>query len=177
MHKTPFYDIINGKGVEIFKMDEDIKRGLRILTYGLYLVTAESEGQRNAMVASWVSQVSYEPPRIMVAVKKTRFSHKILKTARGFGLMVVEKGREKELSKFKGADPEEKFEGKEISYGGGGAPLFSDYLCAFDIVTKDKVDAGDHTIFIGDIVGVILGKGEGVPLSTLDYGKVYIGEV
>lgn len=176
MYNTPFYDIIDSKGIEIFEMDDDIKKGFRALTYGLYLVTAESEGKRNAMVASWVSQVSYAPPRIMVAVKKTRFSHKILESARGFGLMVIEKGRERELSRFKGTDPEEKFEGKDIIYGKGGAPLFSDYLCAFDIVTKDKVDAGDHTIFIGDVVGVTPGNDEGVPMSTTDYGKVYIGE-
>ncbi len=157
-------------------MDDDIKRGLGTLTYGLYLVTAESEGQKNAMVASWVSQVSYDPPRIMVAVKKTRFSHEILKSAHGFGLMVIEKGRERELSRFKGTDPEGKFEGKEITYGKGGAPLFLDYLSAFDLVTIEKIDAGDHTIFIGDVVGVNLGKAKGVPMSTLDYGKVYIGE-
>jgi flavin reductase (DIM6/NTAB) family NADH-FMN oxidoreductase RutF len=128
------------------------------------------------MVASWVSQVSYDPPRIMVAVKKTRFSHELLETAKGFGLMVIEKGKERELVGFKGTDPEGKFEGKEITYGKGGAPLFSDYLCAFDLVTKQKIDAGDHTIFIGDVAGVTMGETKGTPMSTLDYGKVYIGE-
>ena len=65
-------------------MDSSITQALKTLTYGLYIVTVSVGGVRNAMPASWVSQVSYDPPRIMVAVKKTRRTHDMLTKAGGF---------------------------------------------------------------------------------------------
>ena len=77
-------------------MDEKLKSGLTSLTYGLYIVTVDNGETKSAMVASWVSQVSFNPPRIMVTIKKERFIHKIISELgeRGtvhFGLMVVQK--------------------------------------------------------------------------------------
>ncbi len=95
----------------------DPQKALRTLTYGLYIVTVSVGAQRNAMPASWVSQVSYDPPRIMVAVKKTRRTHRMLTEAGAFGLMVVQKGRESEFAAFKGDDPEKKFNGKSRRRG------------------------------------------------------------
>lgn len=156
-------------------MDDRTKRALTNLTYGLYIVTVKAKGVRNAMVVSWVSQVSFEPARIMVGIKKTRMTHALLESADGFGLMVVGKGKEGELSHFKGKDPEEKFEGREIVYGMGGAPLFTDSLIAFDLTIVERVDAGDHTVFIGEVLDVPI-INEGIPAGTRDYKKVYIGE-
>jgi flavin reductase (DIM6/NTAB) family NADH-FMN oxidoreductase RutF len=161
-------------------MDEKIKRGLRSLTYGLYVVTVDDGAKRNAMVASWVSQVSFDPPRIMAAIKKVRPAHNILTEAFasgeiGFGLMVVQRGKEGDLPRIKAEGPDETFGKENVTRGKSGAPLFADYLCAFDLKLIDTYDAGDHTLFIGEVVDVAL-TGEGTPSSTLDYKKVYIGE-
>ena len=37
------------------------------MTYGLYVLTTCHEGLHNGMIASWVSQVSHNPPLLMVA--------------------------------------------------------------------------------------------------------------
>ncbi len=39
----------------------------------------------------------------------------------------------------------------------------------------DTVDAGDHTLFIGEVLSAGL-SAPGVPATTLDYGKTYIGD-
>jgi flavin reductase (DIM6/NTAB) family NADH-FMN oxidoreductase RutF len=157
-------------------MKQDIKAGLKTLTYGLYIVTVNFNDQRNTMVASWVSQVSYEPPRIMVAVKKTRLTHTLLLKAASFGLMVVQRGKERELPRFKGDDPGKKFDGQNILMGKSGTPLLLGYLAAFDLTMIDTVDAGDHTIFIGEVTEVHVDFDDTLPATTLDYGKVYIGK-
>lgn len=162
-------------------MEEKLKKALSFLTYGLYVVTADDGGRKNAMVASWVSQVSFDPPRIMVAIKKVRLTHKILKEAseRGevsFGLMVVQRGKEDDLSRIKVEGPDDTFSKSSVTRGKSGAPLFNDYLCAFDLKLVGTFDAGDHTLFIGEVVEVVI-TGEGTPSSTLDYKKVYIGDV
>jgi flavin reductase (DIM6/NTAB) family NADH-FMN oxidoreductase RutF len=153
----------------------DLREALKSLSYGLYVLTVADKGTRNAMVASWVSQVSLSPPRIMVAVKKSRRTHPMLESAAGFGLMVVQKGKEKELGAYKGDDPEGKFAERDITTGKSGAPLLSGYLAAFDLTIVDRIDAGDHTLFIGEVLWADVTPG-GVPATTLDYGKTYIGD-
>jgi flavin reductase (DIM6/NTAB) family NADH-FMN oxidoreductase RutF len=153
----------------------DYREALRSLSYGLYIVTVADEGKKNAMVASWVTQVSFDPPRIMAAVKKTRLTHAMLESADGFGLMVVQKGKEKELSLYKGDDPERKFAGKDTTVGKSGAPLLAGYLTAFDLKIVARIDAGDHTLFVGEVLSAELTSG-GVPATSRDYPKTYIGD-
>ncbi len=156
-------------------MDPTLEKALGTLTYGLYIVTVSAGTERNAMPASWVSQVSYDPPRIMVAVKKTRRTHRMLANAGAFGLMVVQKGRESEFASYKGEDSEGKFKDKIVAVAEGGAPLLPDYMTVFDLKLVDTVDAGDHTLFIGEVLSAGL-SAPGVPATTLDYGKTYIGD-
>ena len=50
-------------------MDEATKKSvLRLFTYGLFAVTASHEGEVSAMTANWLSQASFEPPMLMLAV-------------------------------------------------------------------------------------------------------------
>jgi flavin reductase (DIM6/NTAB) family NADH-FMN oxidoreductase RutF len=156
-------------------MSSDITDALRTLTYGLYIVTVHDGVNRNAMPASWVSQVSFNPPRIMVAVKKTRLTHRMLTGAKEFGLMVVQKGLERDFAAYKGNDPEAKFAGKTIVSGKNGTPLLPEYLTTFDLALVLTVDAGDHTLFIGEVQMAEV-TSTGTPATTLDYGKTYIGD-
>ncbi len=156
-------------------MDTSIVDALKTLTYGLYIVTVSTGDSKNAMPASWVSQVSYDPPRIMVAVKKTRRTHDMLIEAGAFGLMVVEKGKEKEFAAYKGQDPEKKFTGRAVQTNADGVVLLTEYLTAFTLRLSDTIDAGDHTLFIGEVVSA-RSVSPGVPATTLDYGKTYIGD-
>jgi flavin reductase (DIM6/NTAB) family NADH-FMN oxidoreductase RutF len=156
-------------------IDSTITQALKTLTYGLYIVTVTAGDVRNAMPASWVSQVSYDPPRIMVAVKKTRRTHAMLTKAGVFALMVVQRGKERDFAAYKGEDPEKKFLGRTVAAGAGGAPLLTEYLAAFELRLCDTIDAGDHTLFIGDIISART-QSPGVPATTLDYGTTYIGD-
>jgi flavin reductase (DIM6/NTAB) family NADH-FMN oxidoreductase RutF len=156
-------------------MDTSLTQALKTLTYGLYILTVSVGDKRNAMPASWVSQVSYDPPRIMVAVKKTRRTHDMLMKAAAFGLMVVQKGKEAEFAAYKGEDPEKKFEGRIVADGTLGTVLLTEYLSAFDLSLFDTIDAGDHTLFIGEVISARISS-PGVPATTLDYGKTYIGD-
>jgi flavin reductase (DIM6/NTAB) family NADH-FMN oxidoreductase RutF len=157
-------------------MNENIQGVLSSFTYGLYVLTVAAGDVRNAMVASWVSQASYDPPRVLVGIKKTRLTHDLLDRAERsrFGLMVVQKGKEGELPSLKGNDPEKKFAGRDVETSASGVPLFTEFLWAMELLLVDRFDAGDHTIFLGEITDARK-TGEGAPASTADYGKVYIG--
>ena len=75
---TDLGQLINKKKniATIKNLDANLDRALGRLSGGLYVVTA-SEGsdetlRQSAMVASWVSQASFSPPGITVAVAKDR---------------------------------------------------------------------------------------------------------
>ena len=51
-------------------MDEKIrKQTLRMIPYGLYVLTSRTESGVNAATVSWLSQASFEPPRIVVGLR------------------------------------------------------------------------------------------------------------
>ena len=54
-------------------MSPEVAKALARLSSGLYVVTAGTEGTaKGAMVASWVSQASFEPLGLSIAVAKDR---------------------------------------------------------------------------------------------------------
>jgi flavin reductase (DIM6/NTAB) family NADH-FMN oxidoreductase RutF len=54
---------------------------LRQIPYGLYVVGTRGEGggEMNVMAASWVTQCSFDPPLIMVAVRRPSRSYDLIK--------------------------------------------------------------------------------------------------
>jgi len=156
-------------------MNENIRDALSSFTYGLYVITVATDTARNAMVASWVTQASYDPPRVLVGIKKSRLTHELLEHVNTFGLMIVQQGKEKELPSLKGDDPEKKFVGRDVETRESGIPLFPEFLWSMELTLVDRFDAGDHTFFLGEITDARK-TADGAPASTADYGKVYIGK-
>ena len=74
-------------------LDGDLDRALGRLSGGLYVVTArQSEGdtaRSSAMVASWVSQASFDPPGITVAVAKDRAIEALMQVGDRFVLNIL----------------------------------------------------------------------------------------
>lgn len=54
--------------------DALIKQGLHMLPYGFYSITSRADDEVNAMVANWVTQVSYEPRQMAIVIQKTSFT-------------------------------------------------------------------------------------------------------
>lgn len=144
--------------------------------YGIYLITiADAEGY-NGMIASWVTQCSHEPPRVALAIRKNRLSHgQILKTKK-FCLNVLPRENAKTIGNFKIPDWQNKFRGARYTLSPSGLPVLDDCIGYLDCRLGQTVDAGDHTLFIGQIVaGGMKNPGKTETLSTLDYGGVYRG--
>ena len=153
----------------------NLDRALKKLTTGIYIVTSKQESRINGMVASWISQVSFSPPLIMLAVKKERYSHGMIKAGKVFAVNVLSTQQKKEVTLFKGSHkPEEKFFNIPYEINKTGAPILKDALAYLDCVLTDQFTPGDHTIFIGEVIaGDVLKDGD--PLSSHDLEHVYGG--
>ena len=76
------------------ELEKDLDKALGRLSGGLYVVTAiKGEGaskRSSAMVASWISQASFEPPGITVAVAKDRAIESLMQVGDRFIINVLE---------------------------------------------------------------------------------------
>lgn len=145
------------------------------MTYGIYALTTAVEDNINGMIASWVSQVSYDPPLIMVAVHPNRYSHQIITQGKCFALHVLPKDPKDFLKRFKGPDPMAKFSDIEWKKGKTGSPILRDCIAWLECEVVSSYDPGNHTLFIGKVVAA-QSVAEALAMSTADYDGAYIGK-
>ena len=145
------------------------------MTYGIYVLTVKCDDIFNGMIASWVTQVSYEPPLILVAVHPNRYSHNLIEKSDAFALHVLDKSQKDMLKRFKGPDPEKKFIDLSWETKKTGAPILKDCMAWFELQVKERHDPGNHTLFIGEVINSGVNS-PGTPLCTLEYDGMYIGK-
>jgi flavorubredoxin/flavin reductase (DIM6/NTAB) family NADH-FMN oxidoreductase RutF len=112
---------------------------------------AAAASATGAMLASWVSQASFDPPGITVAVKKDRAMEPLLMPGAAFALSVLAEGRERSVVKAlarpfaPGADRLAALDTKP-SDGPSGAPVLADALATLDCRVQSRMEAGDHYV-------------------------------
>ena len=120
------------------------------------LTTVKGSGDSQvsgAMVASWVSQASFSPPGLTVAVAKDRAVEALLHVGDGFALNVLAAGRESgPMKQFlqpfaPGAD---RFAGLELEHSAGGQPVLPEALAWIDCTVKQRMECGDHWLLYAE---------------------------
>ena len=71
------------------------KTALRMIPYGLYVLTAQvPNGRIAAATVNWVTQVSFKPPLVVVGVKVGSGPHAVIKETGVFALNVLGKAQQ-----------------------------------------------------------------------------------
>ena len=108
-------------------MDDNAKKtALRMIPYGLYVMTAEDkDGRISAGTVNWATQASFKPPLVAVGVKADSQLHEITKTAGCFALNVLGKGQQgAAYTFFKPAERDgQTISGEAFHSGSTGAPV------------------------------------------------------
>lgn len=156
-------------------MEETLIANMRQMTYGIYVLTTRNGSDINGMIASWVSQVSFDPPLILVAVHPNRYSHTLITQSRIFALHSLSREQKDLLARFKGPDPAAKFSSIAWHDGATGCPILDDCIGCLECRVTQTLSPGNHTLFIGEVVNAEF-NGEKTPLSTLDYEGCYLGK-
>ena len=135
-------------------LDGDLDKALGRLSGGLYVVTAsQGEGEslrRSAMVASWVSQASFTPPGITVAVAKDRAIEALMQVGDQFVLNILrEENHQRLLRHFlkrfpPGAD---RFAGINVlEEEAEGGPVLGDALAYLGCRVEQRMEGPDHWV-------------------------------
>ena len=147
----------------------EVSLAQRKIIHGVYVISTVLKGRVNAMTAAWVARASFDPPLITVSVGKTRFSHDMIKESGVFALNCLGPDNVDIARRFglKSGRKTDKFKGVEYDTKTTGSPVLRDALAWMDCKVVSHHDAGDHTLFVGEVLdGGVLGEG-----GTLAYDR------
>ncbi|ASC72116.1 Diflavin flavoprotein A 1 [Halomicronema hongdechloris C2206] len=128
-------------------LDGDLQKALGRISSGLYIITAKQGDISSAMVASWVSQASFEPLGFTISVAKDRAIESLMQVGDPFVLNVLEEGRHLPLMKHflkrfpPGAD---RFAGVRTRLAQNGVPILADALAYLECQVATRMEMSDH---------------------------------
>ena len=117
------------------------------LVGSMCIVTTKKEEVSGAMLASWVSQATFNPPGLTVAVAKERAIESLLYKGNNFVLNVLPEGKHIGLMKHflkPFAPGENRFEGVETETAENGCPVLTDSLAYVECQVANRMECGDH---------------------------------
>lgn len=132
------------------------RRTLANLATGVTVVTAKAGDGFHGMTASAVSRLSTEPPLVLVCVDHKRKLHGLLERGEvtGFCINVLARTQEPLANHFASVQtlPADPFQAEGLRFGRTGAPIFPGVLSWLDCRVAARHPAGDHTIYVGEVV-------------------------
>ena len=141
------------------KMDfigTDPKNALKLMPLPVVIVSARKGEEINGMTAAWISQVSAEPPVIMVAIRSERYTWEMMKDTENFGVSVLGEGQEKIAGLFGSVSGRNRNKFKEGNIepivSDDGIALIPGSVAAFVCRKTEVVSIGDHLAVFGEIL-------------------------
>ncbi|HVT51559.1 MAG TPA: flavin reductase family protein [Dongiaceae bacterium] len=165
-------------------MDAEVKKtALRMIPYGLYVMTAKGKDGIAAATVNWVTQTAFAPPIVVVGVKVDSGAYAVAKEAGAFALNMLGKGQQgAAFAFFKPAQVEgDKISGQPFRAGSTGAPILTGLPAAIECKLLEIVERGDHRIFVAEVVDAHVmqapaGRPDAAILEMKDLGeKVFYG--
>lgn len=121
------------------------------------LIARDPQGRYNPMTIGWFMPASMKPPMLAVAVGQTRYSLSAIRASKAFVLSFLSEPQAdiakycgthsgRDLDKLAGIQCEtlraEKIDGR----------IVADAAANFECVVRQEMTAGDHVIFVGEVV-------------------------
>lgn len=134
----------------------DFAQAMRQHVSSVCVITTKLDGQRFGLTATAVSSVSAQPPRVLVCVNKSSFTHSKIAEAGIFCVNVLSETQDVVAKAFAGmlGSSVDRFGAAKWTEIRTGAPALVGAAAAFDCVLFQTLDQSTHSIFLGDVVGV-----------------------
>lgn len=158
-------------------MDDQAKKtALRMIPYGLQVLGVSDGNDMDVASINWTTQVSFQPPLVVIGVKKDSKPFGILKAGRKFALSFLESGqRDLAFAFFKSVTPENgKFGDYAYETAETGCPIISDAASWVEAEVVSIDETGDHAAVVGRVVNAGV-KHEAKPLTLAEMGVNYGG--
>jgi flavin reductase (DIM6/NTAB) family NADH-FMN oxidoreductase RutF len=122
------------------------------LTGVTVVATLQQDGEPRGFTANSFTSVSLDPPLVLICIAKTASSYPVFAAAEHFSVNVLAEAQA-DISSLFATKSAEKFAKTNWRKGPAGSPILDSVVAWFDCQRHDMVDAGDHIILIGRVVG------------------------
>lgn len=133
---------------------------------GVAVITFDSEHGRHGITVNSFTSVSLDPPLVLVSVDRRARSHDLLRE-RAFTVNVLGAEQEALARRFAG--------GAEIEprwIEGEHAPRLAGVLAHLECTPWRAYEGGDHTLFLGEVVGFDFRDGDALAYHTSRFTTV-----
>ncbi len=132
----------------------NVEQAVGRIVNSLCIVTAHQGDVSSAMLASWVSQATFNPPGLTVAVAKDRAVESLMYPGGQFVLNILTEGKHLGLMKhfLKPFGPaEDRFTGIATEVANNGSFVLSDALAYLECSVNNRMECGDHWVVYATI--------------------------
>ena len=124
---------------------------------GVTVITVLDAGGRDmGMTVSAFASVSLEPPLVSVCIDHAASMYAALRDAKRFGVNILSSEQEALSRRFSGVESAHRFDGIGYERGESGVVLLDDVVAHMECERVAQHDAGDHTLFIGQVERAIV---------------------
>jgi flavin reductase (DIM6/NTAB) family NADH-FMN oxidoreductase RutF len=151
---------------------------LRLFTYGLAVVTAREGAGAVGATVTWLSQASFEPPMITVALKRDSRLARAVEAAGRFAVSVLDDGQKAIAQAFfkTPALEGDRLGGEPVVTGAAtGAPILAAAPAWLECRVLATLAEPDHPVVLGEVLGAGAPRPEARPLVLRDTGWRYGG--
>ena len=129
----------------------EFRRALGQFATGITVVTTrDGDGRPLGLTVNAFCSVSLEPPLVLICIdRRSEVNTGLVDTGR-FNVSVLTEAQEDVSRRFAAGGPT-KFEGIALPPGGNGLPLVAEALAVLECRLAATHDAGDHTIYVGEV--------------------------
>jgi flavin reductase len=153
---------------------DDLRKLMRLFPSGVCVVSANVDGQSVATTMGSLVSLSLDPPLVGVSVGRELALHELLRTAGAFAVSIL-RGHQADVAAHfaRGMPPLVLWDSVPLRHGATGAPLLAEALAWIECRLWARYDAGDHSIFVGEVVALEEGDpGEGLVYRERGYHAV-----
>jgi flavin reductase (DIM6/NTAB) family NADH-FMN oxidoreductase RutF len=140
---------------------------------GVAIVTTQrGDGRPCGLAANAFASVSLAPMLVLICLDHDSDTHGCVVEAGYFAVNVLDDRRGETLSRrFSTYGVDDKFTGTAFRVETTGAPVLEDALAWLDCRVVQRVGAGDHTVFIGEVLAADAREGAPLVYYRGGYGR------
>jgi flavin reductase (DIM6/NTAB) family NADH-FMN oxidoreductase RutF len=112
---------------------------------------AGEDGTPLGLTVNSFSSVSLDPPLALVCIDVSASVHDAFMASNSFAVNILREEQQGLSDRFAFGQGD-RFEGVEWTAGISGAPVLGGILAVLECETRERIPAGDHTIFVGAVV-------------------------
>jgi flavin reductase (DIM6/NTAB) family NADH-FMN oxidoreductase RutF len=149
----------------------EFRRILGHWSSGVAVVATRSGEKLCGLTANAIASVSLSPPLVLVCVEHSADSHDCIRESGFFSINVLDSTQERIARRFATWEVNTKFEGLAFHTEVSGSPILDAALAWLDCRVWGEHAAGDHTIFIGEVLAGDAREGTPLMYYRGGYGR------